>query len=183
MIPLPAMTQNLQQLLKERFRFSYKRSLFAWYSLRVKYDLFNSKTRGQTTFSQTICRFSVEEACLPFVLIHCLPLLAIFFFRGRDSGELSNLRVRLNLRFYNLIIPWRQTITLSGMRLIFFSRNWKIDPRLYDFQIGKYRHAVSDTSVNVGGSLSIYQPCKIVGCMCSGNASGQTATIVKGAAG
>jgi uncharacterized protein len=37
------------------------------------------------------------------------------------------------------------------------SKNWKIDPRLYDFQIGKYRNAVSDTLVNVGG-ISFHIP-------------------------
>ncbi|MDQ4066549.1 MAG: hypothetical protein M3114_03060, partial [Thermoproteota archaeon] len=31
------------------------------------------------------------------------------------------------------------------------ARKWKIDRRLYDFQTGKYKEAVSDTSVNVGG--------------------------------
>src|SRR5215208_4712253 len=70
-------------------------SLFAWYSFKVKYDLFSSNTRGQTTFSQTILRFSVEDACLPFVLMTaCCSFM----------GWLSNLRVRLNSRFYNLMI-------------------------------------------------------------------------------
>ena len=31
------------------------------------------------------------------------------------------------------------------------ARKWKIDQKLYDFQTGKYKDVVSDTSVNVGG--------------------------------
>ena len=31
------------------------------------------------------------------------------------------------------------------------ARKWKIDQKLYDFQVGKYEGSVSDTSVNVGG--------------------------------
>src|SRR5919112_4397329 len=43
-------------------------SLLAWYSFNVKYDLLTFNIKGQTTFSHTILRFSVEYACLPFLL-------------------------------------------------------------------------------------------------------------------
>src|SRR3954464_14583577 len=48
-------------------------SLLAWYSFNVKYDLLTFTIKGQTTFSHTILRFSVEYACFPF-------LLAVFSF-------------------------------------------------------------------------------------------------------
>src|SRR5919205_1415714 len=44
-------------------------SLLSWYSFNVKYDLLTSNIKGQTTFSHTILRFSVEYACFPFLLL------------------------------------------------------------------------------------------------------------------
>src|ERR671926_935235 len=43
-------------------------SLLSWYSFNVKYDLLSSNIKGQTTFSHTILRFSVEDACFPLSL-------------------------------------------------------------------------------------------------------------------
>lgn len=36
-----------------------------WYSSNVKYDLLTCRIKGQTTPSQTILRFCVDEACFP----------------------------------------------------------------------------------------------------------------------
>src|ERR671922_492071 len=76
-------------------------SLLAWYSFRVKYDLFILRTSGHTTFSQTILRFSVDDACLPFLLIICCsPVPSAGLSR---CGLFSNsIEVHLNCRVYNL---------------------------------------------------------------------------------
>src|SRR3712207_784522 len=115
--------------------FIQKESLIAWYSFKVKYDLFNSKTSGQTTFSQTIRRFSVEEACLPFVLL-TVCCLSSSSSMGRDCWRLSNLRVRLNPRFYNLITSWRMTVIPSDMHLTFFPETGKSIQRYMIFRLG-----------------------------------------------
>src|SRR5215218_3874658 len=73
-------------------------SLLEWYSFRVKYDLFILRTSGHTTFSQTILRFSVDDACLPFLLIICFSS-ACFSRCGLFSNSIE---VHLNCRVYNL---------------------------------------------------------------------------------
>lgn len=115
--------------------FVQNESLFAWYSFKVKYDRFNSRTRGQTTFSQTIRRFSVEEACLPFVLITVCRCSSSSL-TGRDCWGLSKLRVRLNPRFYNLITPWKMTVIPSGMHSTFFPENGKSIQSYMIFRLG-----------------------------------------------
>src|SRR2546423_3677209 len=56
--------------------------LLVWYSPKVKYDLLTSNIRGQTTFSHTILRFSVEDACFPLLLIS-------FCFVSSNGGVIS----------------------------------------------------------------------------------------------
>ena len=45
----------------------------------------------------------------------------------------------------------QQDNDLVKQALDLLTRKWKIDQKLYDFQTGKYKELVSDTSVNVGG--------------------------------
>ena len=120
-------------------------------------------------------RFSVEEACLPFVLITVCRCCSSSLL-GRDCWWLSNLRVRLNPRFYNLIIPWRTTIILSGMHLTFFPETGKSIQNCMIFRLESIDMPYLTLQLMSVGSLSIYPPCKIMACMSYGSAYGPTAT-------
>ena len=135
-----------------------------------------SSMSGHTTLSHTILRFSVEEACLPFVLLIRVLCCSSFSFRRRDCWWLSNLRVRLNPRFYNLTTPWTMRVTPSGMHLTFFPGTGKSIQSYMIFRsesIGMQYLTLQLTSL---GSPSTYRPGKIMACMSYGSACGLTAT-------
>ena len=50
------------------------------------------------------------------------------------------------------MIEWQHDNNLVKDALDILATKWKINPKLYDFQTGSYKEAVSDTQVNVGGT-------------------------------
>src|SRR6266496_6182280 len=67
--------------------------LLVWYSPNVKYDLLTSNIKGQTTFSHTILRFSVDDACFPL-------LLSSFCFVSSTDGAVLNFAMIMNILRY-----------------------------------------------------------------------------------
>lgn len=106
---------------------------------------------GHTTFSHTILRFSVEEACLPFLLV-----VRFSSSKDRSCCGLSNLiELCLNYGVYNLIPitllaqPYNNSVKHALDQL---SKKWEIDPVLYDLQTGK-RDDVVDMPIDVRGVI------------------------------